>query len=126
MPNRTPSKRPPPFLSRLVEAFPGGVAHLDRSLVFTFCNDVQASYFGLRTKDVIGKRLHDVAPDSPDFWAEIERVIETGEKYPQTALAITWPGRIEEGEHHYLVSYIADRDVRQHVRGVFMTALEVT
>ncbi len=119
-------KRPPPFLRRLVEAFPGGVAHLDRGLVFTFCNDIQASYFGRRADTVVGQRLHEIAPDNPDFWQEIEGVIRTGVKYPQTALSVTWADRPEEGEHHYIVSYVADADARGRVRGVFMTTLEVT
>ena len=126
MPPPSRAQRLPSFLRRLVEAFPGGVAFLDRKLLFTFCNDVQASYFGRSAEDVIGQRLHDVVPDNPHFWQEIERVVATGERYPQTALSVTWSDRPEEGEHHFLVSYIADFDRAGHVRGVFMTALEVT
>lgn len=37
-----------------------------------------------------------------------------------------WPDRPAEGEHHYIVSYVADFDERGLVRGVFMTALEIT
>ena len=125
MPLPSKAKRPPTFLGRLVEAFPGGVAYLDRNLVFTFCNDVQASYFGLNAEAVVGQRLHDVAPDNPHFWQEIERVVLTGEQYPQMALSVTWSDRPKEGEHHYIVSYSADLDEADHVRGVFMTALEV-
>ncbi|MPZ50469.1 MAG: PAS domain-containing protein [Dehalococcoidia bacterium] len=118
--------RTPAFLRRLVEAFPGGVAYLDSNLVFAFCNDVQASYFGRGAEEVIGQRLRDVTPENPDFWREIERVAETVVRSPQTALSVTWRNRPEEGEHHYLVSYIADLGRRGRVRGVFMTALEVT
>jgi signal transduction histidine kinase len=110
----------------LIETFPGGIAYLDKSLVFSFCNEVQASYFGRRAEDVIGQRLHNVIPNNPDFWGHLERVALTGERYPQTALSVTWSDRPEEGEHHYLVSYIADLDRHAHVRGIFMTALDVT
>ena len=126
MPPPSEAQHLAPFLSRLVEAFPGGVAHIDSSLLFTFCNDVQASYFGRSAQEVIGQRLHDVAPENPHFWQEIERVALTGEPYPQTALSVTWSDRPQEGEHHYIVSYIADLELDGHVRGVFMTALEVT
>ena len=99
-----------PFLRRLVQAFPGGVSYVNHDLIFTFCNEVQASYFGLAAEAVIGKALHEVAPHNPDFWKEIERVALTGERLAQTALSVTWPDRPTEGEHHYLVSYIADFD----------------
>jgi signal transduction histidine kinase len=120
------SNRIAPFLSRLAGAFPGGVAYLDRRLVFTFCNDVQAGYFGRAPEAIIGRRLHDVAPDNPHFWEEIERVVSTGERSPQTALSVTWTDRPEEGEHHYLVSYKADLTPTGSVRGVFITTFEVT
>jgi signal transduction histidine kinase len=116
----------PQLLHRLVEAFPGGIAYLGRDLIFSFCNDIQASYFGLSTDRVVGRSLHDVVPDNPEFWQEVERVASTGTTFPQTALAVVWSDRANEGEHHYLVSYIADRDPELGVRGVFMTALEIT
>ena len=125
-PGKGPLPLLPPSLSQLVDVFPGGIAYLDKSLVFTYCNDVQAAYFGRSADNVVGQRLHDVAPDNPDFWREIERVIETGERFPQSALSVMWQDRPAEGEHHYIVSYIADLDGRGLVRGVFMTALDVT
>jgi len=119
-------KRLPPFLGRLADAFPGGVAYLDANLVFSFCNDVQASYFGRSVEEVIGQRLHDVAPNNPDFWTALELVARTGERSAQTALSVTWSDRPDEGEHHFVVSYIADIARHGVVRGVFMTAMEVT
>ncbi len=109
-----------------MEAFPGGVAYLQSSLVFSFCNDVQASYFGRTVEEVVGKRLHDVAPNNPDFWRAIERVASTGEQFSQAALSVTWSDRQDEGEHVYLVSYIADFDSNGDVAGVFMTGFDVT
>lgn len=60
-------RRLPPFLRRVADAFPGGVAYLDSDLVFTFCNDVQASYFGRAVKSVIGKHLYDVVLSNPEY-----------------------------------------------------------
>ena len=107
----------PGFLNQLVDAFPGGIAYLDRDLIFTFCNAVQASYFGLGSERVVGRRLHDVVPDNPEFWQEIERVANTGTTFRQNALTVVWSDRASEGEHHYLVSYIADCDPEGSVRG---------
>jgi signal transduction histidine kinase len=113
------------FLRRL-KTFPGGIAYLDQGLVFSFCNDVQASCFGRRAEDVIGRPLQDVVPNNPDFWRHLQRVALTGERDPQATLSVTWPDRSEKGEHNFVVSYIADLDRRGHVQGIFMTALEVT
>ncbi len=115
----------PVFLNRLVGLDSIGVAYMDRRLIFRFCNDVQARYFGRTIEHVVGVHLHDVVPDNPAFWSDLERVIETGVTHPQTALDVTWTDRAGEGEHHYLVAYVADRD-EAGVRGVFMTAQEVT
>src|SRR6476646_6576717 len=119
-------KRLSPFLGRLADAFPGEVAYLDSNLTFRFCNEVQAAYFGRSVDDVVGERLHDVAPNNPDFWSALELVAKTGERSAQTALSVIWSDRPEEGEHHFVVSYVADMSRRGRIRGVFMTAVEVT
>jgi signal transduction histidine kinase len=120
------AKRVPPFFPRLVDAFPGGVAYLDSSLGFAFCNDVQAAYFGRTSESMMGVGLHDVVPNNPDFWSAVDRVLLTGEPYSQAALSVTWSDRPDQGEQHFIVSYVADLDRRGRVRGVFMTSLEVT
>jgi signal transduction histidine kinase len=119
-------RRLPPFLRRVADAFPGGVAYLDSDLVFTFCNEVQASYFGRPAKNVIGKHLYDVVLDNPDYWRIVERVVQTGEACPQTSISITWADRPEEGAHHFIVSYAPYHVPRGGGRGAFMTSLEVT
>jgi K+-sensing histidine kinase KdpD len=118
-------KRLSPFIGRLADAFPGGVAYLDAGLVFTFCNDVQAAYFGRAVEDVVGRHLHEVAPNNPDFWSAIELVARTGERSAQMALSVTWSDRPEEGEHQFVASYIPDLARHDVVRGVFMTTTEV-
>jgi signal transduction histidine kinase len=119
-------KRLTPLVGRLVDAFPGGVAYLDASLVFRSCNDVQAGYFGRPAVGIVGRRLHDVARDNPDFCSAIERVAQTGEPSQRTALSVTWSDRPAEGAHHFIVSCVADVTRRGRVRGVFMAAMEAT
>jgi len=116
----------PPFLGRVAEAFPGGVAFLDSDLVFSFCNDVQAAYFGRTVDEVIGRHLHEIAPSNPDFWSPIECVAETGARFPQSVLSVTWSDRPEEGEHHFVFTCAAYRRQRGAGKGVFLTALEVS
>lgn len=115
------AKRVPSFLYRLADAFPGGVAYLDSNLVFAFCNDVQASYFGRTSESMIGLGLPDVAPNNPDFWSAVNWVAQAGERYCQAPLSVTLS---DQGERHFVVSYAADLDRRGRVRGVFMTSIE--
>ena len=110
----------------MVRAFPGGIAHLDNTLVFTFCNEAQAAYFGCSVEEVIGRSLHEVVPDRTSFWTETERAAVTRERFAQAAPSITLATVTERDGHHFLLRYIADLDPRGHVRGVFVTALEMT
>lgn len=119
-------KEVPPFLDRMVAVLPEGIAYLDASLVFTFCNTLQAEYFGRQVDEVIGHRLHDVVPNNPEFWKGVEDVLYGDQDSPRGAVAVIWADRPEEGEHHYLVGYIPDKDDMGVVRGLFMTALEIT
>lgn len=112
------------FLQRLTQAFPGGIAYLNSDLVFTYCNEIQATYFGRGVEHVIGQRLTEVAPHSPGFLHDVERVASTGERFAQTALAINWSDRDGQSDH-YSVSYIPDLDPQGKVLGVFLTALEI-
>jgi PAS domain-containing protein len=108
-----------PFLRRLAQGAPWGMACLDAELRFTVCNDTQAGYFARAAHDIIGRPLREVVPANPEFCRDIERVVATGDDYPQAALSVTWSHRPAEGEHHFLVGYVAEKDENGQVVGVF-------
>jgi signal transduction histidine kinase len=101
------------------------VAYLDADLVFTFCNEVQALYLGRTVDEVLGEHLYDVAPNNPGFWSPIEGVVQTGERFHQAPLSVTWSDRPEDGEHHFVMSCTAYRAQRGASKGVFITTVEV-
>jgi signal transduction histidine kinase len=123
-PSRTESPRT--FQRRLPNAFPGGFAYINSNLVFTLCNDVQAACFGSTPEEVIGRRPQDVAPGNPEFCRDLERVVETGEGYSPAAPSAPWSVDPATEEPRYIVNYLADLDSHGDVKGVFITALDVT
>jgi hypothetical protein len=78
------------FHRRLLDAFPGGLAYINCSLVFNFCNDIQAACFGCIAEDVIGRLAQDVAPADPEFSRDLERVVQTGKRLSPAALPTSW------------------------------------
>src|SRR5690606_20162299 len=100
--------------------------YLTPALVFTRCNAEQASCFGTTQDEVNGRSLRSVAPDYPDLLRDVERVATAAVGQPAEGRMALSRGRPNEGRHHYLVSYCADRNDAGRVRGVFMTSLDVT
>ena len=114
------------FLANILDALPLSVTYVDRDLVYRVCNPRAAVDFGRPAGDVIGRRVREVVPGNPVLWDAVETVLRTGRSYAEPVISLRWTDRPEEGEHHYLVAYIPDKDAAGQVRGIFASRLEIT
>jgi PAS domain S-box-containing protein len=114
------------FASQVVQDLAGGVAYLDRELVFRVVNKTYAKVFDRRPEDFMGRGFLEVFPTAGDVEAIVRRVIATGEPFEMQGYAFTYHD--EHGAHDTLWDYTltAHRDGHGQIAGVVAFCAEVT
>jgi PAS domain S-box-containing protein len=71
------------FVAKLIQDLPGGIAFLDRELIYRLANPTYATIVGRRPEDILDRPLAAVMPEAAasGLAAAMRRVIDTGEPF---------------------------------------------
>ncbi len=112
------------FLAMILDTIPVSVTYLDSNLIYRQCNTAAARDLGRGASEILGRRLREVIPGSPEVCAAVEDVLRTGQPYSKPVITMRLPEL--EGERHFRVAYLPDKDERGSTVGVFTMRLDVT
>lgn len=116
-------------IERILENLTNNVYVLDRDHRIVWCNDQQARYCGLSSKDeLIGKSIHDMAKilNSPADWAESimqnnREIMESGEMMISEEKVL-----IDGNPHYFLAHKNALRDNQGNIIGIIGIGVNIT
>lgn len=114
------------FLDSIMDNVPVAITYLDKDCVYRQCNRAAAEQMGRPVNQILGYRLREVIPNNPELWEAVESVLRSGQPYPEPTITLRWSDRPEEGERHYMVAYLPDKDASGQVRGVFAEGQDIT
>lgn len=111
---------------RLFHSVPVGIAYIDSERVFQLCNQAAASFLGRGVEQIIGCHLHDAVPNNPTAWELIDHALTSAEAPPVQQISMTFSDRLADGPSDFLIAFLHDTSPEGVVRGIYVTAQEVT
>ena len=115
------------FLAAVFDNLPGGIALLDRDLVFQAVNPTFATVFGRAPDAFVHKHVRDAFPGAgSEYGAILAKVLASGEPYAAYGLRIAAAAAPAGEEAYWDFTYAPIRDERGAVTGVMALCFDVT
>lgn len=109
-------------LRLLTDNLPAVIVCLDRDARYTFVNAYAARLFGHEPHDIVGRTIRDVRGEAA--WSEIEPHFLQARDGAAAHFNLCYP--TPTGERQLAITYLADRDEGDVVRGIYVLGIDQT